>query len=249
VLTLGRVQARPGPGGPLATRQILTSVDVLGGDLLQDQHVDSSWELLARAPGVQLTPFKMGTDAGRFSFRGFNGEGRVNAVKLLIDGVPSNDNAGGMPYLDAVFPQEIAAIEIVRGTNDARHGLNAIAGDVDVLTRSGGNDGYLSLTGGSFGTREVQAGQGVEQGPWSQNYTVAWRDSAGYRAHADALRRSLAGKWFYTDPGQRWRAGLSLRHFRNRALEAGYLDYATARQAPRSSPAYAQADRSERATD
>ncbi|PPU73441.1 TonB-dependent receptor [Xanthomonas melonis] len=245
-LMLGKVEVgAQAPRFPGAA-QVLSSVDVIGGELLHDQHVDYSWELLTRAPGVQVTPFRMGTDAGRFSFRGFNGEGRINAVKLLIDGIPSNDNAGGMPYLDAVFPQDISAIEIVRGTNDARYGLNAIAGSVDVLTRSGGNDGRLSVTGGSFGARELQLGKGVERGAWSQNYVLAWRDSDGYREHADARKRSAAGKWFYTDPDGAFRAGLTTRHYDNHALEAGYLDAATARAAPRSSPAYAQDDRSER---
>ncbi|WP_295913448.1 TonB-dependent receptor [uncultured Xanthomonas sp.] len=248
VLTLGKVQATSPLAAGSSARSVFSSVDILGGDLLQDQHVDYSWELLMRAPGVQVTQFKMGTDAGRFSFRGFNGEGRINAVKLLIDGVPSNDNAGAMPYLDAVFPLDIAAIEIVRGTNDPRYGLNAIAGSVDVLTRSGGNDGRASVTVGSFGTREVQATQGIERGAWSQNYFAAWRDSDGYRDHADARKHAFAGKWFYTDPDGRWRAGLSARDYRNTALEAGYLDYATAQRAPRSSPDYARDDRSQRHT-
>ena len=122
-LTLGTVSINASAAGPLAARNVFSSVDILGGSMLQDQHVDYSWELLTRAPGVQVTQFKQGTDAGRFSFRGFNGEGRINAVKLLIDGIPSNDNAGGMPFLDAVFPLDIEAIEIVRGTNDPRYGL------------------------------------------------------------------------------------------------------------------------------
>ena len=245
-LTLGKVQVNAHTTRGQSAASVLSSVDVIGGALLHDQHVDYSWELLMRAPGVQVTPFRMGTDAGRFSFRGFNGEGRINAVKLLIDGIPSNDNAGGMPYLDAVFPQDISAIEIVRGTNDARYGLHAIAGSVDVLTRTGGNDGRLSVTAGSFGAREVQLGKGIERGAWSQNYVLAWRDSDGYRDHADARKRSVAGKWFYTDPGGAFRAGLTTRYYDNHALEAGYLDAASARAAPRSSPAYAQDDRSER---
>ncbi|MBB3827132.1 TonB-dependent receptor [Xanthomonas arboricola] len=245
-LTLGQVQVREHAQRTPGTARVLSSVDVIGGELLHDQHVDYSWELMMRAPGVQVTQFRMGTDAGRFSLRGFNGEGRINAVKLLIDGIPSNDNAGGMPYLDAVFPQDISAIEIVRGTNDARYGLNAIAGSVDVLTRTGGNDGRLSITGGGFGAREVQLGKGIERGAWSQNYVLAWRGSDGYRDHADARKRSVAGKWFYTDPDGAFRAGLTTRYYDNQALEAGYLDAATARAAPRSSPGYAQDDRSER---
>ncbi|WP_434027368.1 TonB-dependent receptor [[Pseudomonas] boreopolis] len=250
VLTLGTVRAEARAAGErsLPVGRVFSSVDVLGADLVQDQRVDYSWELFARAPGVQVTQFKMGTDAGRISFRGFNGEGRINAVKLLIDGVPSNDNAGGMPYLDAVFPLDIAAIEIVRGTNDPRYGLNAIAGDVNVVTRSGGDEGALSVTAGSFGTRDVQLAKGFEQGPWSQDYFAGWRDSDGYREHARAIKRTFAGKWFYADPEDRWRAGLSTRYFHNDAQESGYLAYADAVARPRSSPAYSDQDRSERQT-
>jgi iron complex outermembrane receptor protein len=247
-LTLGTVTVNANAAGPLPARSVFSSVDILGASLLQDQHVDYSWELLMRAPGVQVTQFKQGTDAGRFSFRGFNGEGRINAVKLLIDGIPSNDNAGGMPFLDAVFPLDMEAIEIVRGTNDPRYGLNNIAGNANVLTRSGGNAGRASLTLGSFGTRELQLAKGIESGNWSQNYFLAWRDSEGYRDHADARKLALSGKWFYTSDDARWRAGLSARYFHNDALESGYLSAEQARTAPRSSPGYAAADRGERET-
>lgn len=247
-LTLGDVTISGQAAGPLSARNVFSSVDILGASVLQDQHVDYSWELLMRAPGVQVTQFKQGTDAGRFSFRGFNGEGRINAVKLLIDGIPSNDNAGGMPFLDAVFPLDMEAIEIVRGTNDARYGLHNIAGNANVLTRTGGNEGRASLTMGSFGTKEVQLAKGLETGNWSQNYFLAWRDSDGYRDHAEAKKLALSGKWFYTSDDQRWRAGLSARYYRNQALESGYLSFAEATKAPRSSPAYAAADRGERET-
>lgn len=245
-LTLGTVKVQGKSSGALPATSVFSSVDIVGASLLEDQHVDYSWELLTRAPGVQVTQFKQGTDAGRFSWRGFNGEGRVNAVKLLIDGIPSNDNAGGMPYLDAVFPLDIEAIELVRGTNDPRWGLNNIAGNANVRTRQGGNEGRASLTLGSFGTRELQLAKGIEDGNWSQNYSLAWRDSTGYREHADAHKLALSGKWFYTSDDKRWSAGLSARYFHNEALEAGYLSYDEARQTPRVSPSYAADDQSER---
>jgi iron complex outermembrane receptor protein len=247
-LTMGTVTIHGKATGPLATRNVSSSVDILGAAVLEDQHVDYSWELLTRAPGVQVTQFKQGTDAGRFSFRGFNGEGRINAVKLLIDGIPSNDNAGGMPYFDAVFPLDIEAIEIVRGTNDPRYGLNNIAGNANVRTRIGGNDGRASLTVGSFGTKEVQLVKGIEHGNWSQNYGVSWRDSDGYRDHADARKLALSGKWFFTSDDRRWRAGAIARYYRNTALESGYLTYEQALAAPRSSPSYAAFDQGERET-
>lgn len=241
-LTLGAVRIDGRSSGALDVRRVFSSVDILGASLLEDQHVDYSWELFSRAPGVQVTQFKQGTDAGRFSFRGFNGEGRVNAVKLLIDGIPSNDNAGGMPYLDAVFPLEIERIAIVRGTNDARYGLHSIAGNADVITRQGGDDGRASLTVGSFGTREVQIAKGWTLGDWQQNYFIGWRDSDGYREHAQARKLALSGKWFYTRADLGWRAGLTARYFHNEAQESGYLTREQAEQTPRLSPSYASTD-------
>lgn len=249
VLTLGKVQVDAKQHGALPARKVITSVDVIGADQVQDQHVDNNWELFARVPGIQLTPTRMGTVGGSFSFRGFNAENRINAVKLLIDGIPSNDNAGSMPFLDSVFPGDIAAIEVVRGTNDARYGLNAIAGDVDIITRSGGNDGRLSVTAGSFGTQDVQLSKGFERGPWSQNYFIGWRASDGYRDHAGAVKRNFAGKWFYTDPDGAWRAGLSTRYYHNSAREPGYFpSYAAASAAARDAVDYARNDKGERMT-
>ncbi|WP_449441309.1 SulP family inorganic anion transporter [Pseudomonas migulae] len=134
-LTLGTVNVQGTASGPLSTSSVLSSVDILGGDILEKMPVNYSWELFSRAPGVMLTEFNQGTTSGKISFRGFNGEGEVNAVKLLIDGIPSNSNDGNMPFMDMIFPMELDSIEVVRGTSDARYGLNNIAGNVNMLMR------------------------------------------------------------------------------------------------------------------
>ena len=81
-LTLGTVtvQGATGSSGPLSTSSVLSSVDILGADILEKMPVNYSWELFSRAPGVILTEFNQGTTSGKISFRGFNGEGEVNAV-------------------------------------------------------------------------------------------------------------------------------------------------------------------------
>lgn len=232
-LVLGDVAVSSNESGPLSARDLASSVDVIGGDLLEQQPVQYSWELFNRAPGVMLTQFNQGTTSGKLSFRGFNGEGEVNAVKLLIDGIPSNTNDGNMPFIDMVFPLDIDSIEVVRGTNDPRYGLHNIAGNASINTRIGGNDGKLRVRYGSFGTRELQLVKGFESGRWSQNYFFAGQAQNGYRGHADAERYSFAGKWFYT--GDAWRAGLILRHYSADADEAGYLDQRGAHADPRQS--------------
>lgn len=209
-----------------STGNVLTSVDVLGGDVAQRQSVDNAWELFARLPGVVLTDFNQGTTSGRFSIRGFNGEGEINAVKLLVDGVPSNDNAGAMTAIDMIAPLDIAGIELVRGTADPRWGLNAIAGSANILTRIGGSYLDARLLGGSFGTMDGQLSAGLERGRFSQNYMVSYRSTNGYRAHADLERLNLAGKWFYDFGGTR--LGAIVRYSDATAQEPGYLTDADA---------------------
>jgi len=247
-LALGSVTVTGEEKGPLSSYNILSSVDYVGRDVLEKQPVQYSWELFNRVPGVMLTQFNQGTTSGKLSFRGFNGEGEVNAVKLLIDGIPSNTNDGNMPFIDMVYPLDIEDIEVVRGTNDPRYGLHNIAGNASINTLQGGNEGKLRLRSGSFDTQELQLVKGIESGNWSQNYFVAYQKSGGYRDHADAERQSFAGKWFYTaDAG--WRAGLIARHYEADALEAGYLTQADAHDDPRQSYLNNATDKGERSMD
>lgn len=220
---------------------ILTSVDRMGGDVAQRADVDNVYELIGQMPGVQVTDFNQGTTSGKFSLRGFNGEGTINAVKLLIDGIPSNSNDGNMPYIDMVFPLGIETIEVVRGTSDPRHGLHAIAGSANILTRSGGTylDGRASL--GSYDTMEGQLAAGIESGALTQNYQVGWRESDGYRDHSYSRRLALSGRWGLA-LGDDVTLGAIARHYEADAEEPGYLTFAASRADPRQTNAYNATD-------
>ena len=145
-IVLGGVTVSGRSSGVLKTRQVLTSVDILGADRIEDRNVAQSWELLGLLPGIQLTETRMGAESGKPTFRAFNGEGYINGIKVLIDGIPSNVNSGNQRFIDMVFPLDIDSIEVVRGTNDPRHGLHAIGGSIDVVTRQGGNYGEARLS-------------------------------------------------------------------------------------------------------
>ncbi len=174
-LSLGEIAVSAGRSGPLSSREVLSSVDLLGSERLAHEQVNNAWELFKRAPGVMTTEFNQGTTSGKLSFRGFNGEGEINAVKLLVDGIPANSNDGNMPYLDAIFPLDIESIEVVRGTNDARYGLNNIAGNAQINTRTGGNYTKGRVSYGSFDTRNTEVSAGLEKNGFSQNYFVGYR--------------------------------------------------------------------------
>jgi len=224
-----------------STDNILTSVDRLGGDVAQDADVDNVFELVGQMPGIQVTDFNQGTTSGKFSLRGFNGEGNINAVKLLIDGIPANSNDGNMPYIDMLFPLNIAGIEVVRGTSDPRYGLHGIAGSANIITRTGGTFVDARASAGSYDTFEGQLAIGLERGNLTQNYQIAARTADGYRDHGHTNRLSLSGKWGLK-LGEAINLGAIARYYDADAQEAGYLTFAQSRANPQMTNAYNATD-------
>lgn len=220
--TMGTVhvhQAR----GQLTAHEVLTSVDVLGAEQIEDKTVTQSWELLGQMPGMQLTETRQGAESGKVSFRAFNGEGYLNAIKTLIDGIPSNVNSGNQRFIDMLFPLEIDYIEVVRGTNDPRYGLHNIGGNINFGTRQGGDYTDARLTFGSFDTREAQIAVGREHGSFAQNYFIGVQASDGYRDHDASEKYSLGGKWFYGSLDDGMRIGLTARAYKQHAEEPGFM--------------------------
>jgi iron complex outermembrane receptor protein len=245
-ITLGKVEARHTTKGPLAANSVLTSVDVMGRDKVEDKNVLNSWELLGQMPGVQLTETRQGAESGKATFRAFNGEGYINGIKTLIDGIPSNVNSGNQRFIDMVFPLEIDYIEVVRGTNDPRYGLHNIGGNLNFATRQGGDYLDARLTYGSFNTREAQLALGKEAGQLAQNYFLGVQASDGHRDHDTSHKYTLSGKWFYTNEDETLRAGLTARAYHHEAQESGFLTAAELAQDRFQSPDKNAHDKSDR---
>ena len=231
---------------PLAVSSLYTSVNVVPAERIEQQSINNNWQLFDQVPGVMLTTFGQGTTSGKLSLRGFNGEGEINAVKLLIDGIPSNSNDGNMPYIDLAPRLDIDTIEVVKGTNDPRYGLHNIAGNANLVTKSGGNYQLGRVSYGSFSTRDLQAAMGKDDGRLSQNYAIGYLDTQGYRNHSDAENAAFSGKWFLHSEDRRYQFGLIARHAEANAREAGYLTREQASTDPLQSPAHNASDEDKR---
>ena len=220
---------------------LLTSVTVIGSDQLQNESVDYPLELLNKIPGVTLTDFNQGVITADVSMRGFNSEGSSPHLRLLVDGIPHNLN-NGHNDLGAIFPLEFESIEVVKGTADARFGLNAVAGSVNVHTHRIFNGQKVKVMAGDFGTLDAQALAGFRSGAFSQTYFAGYRESAGYRDHSELKKHSFAGKWFHTGRADRWRLGVSARIHHFEADAPGYLNRADAAATPTASPVFSNTD-------
>ena len=222
-VTLGKVDVRHGGNNALTANQVFTSVDVMGGDQVETKNVGASWELLGQMPGMQLTETRQGAESGKVTFRAFNGEGYLNGIKTLIDGVPSNVNSGNQRFIDMIFPLEVAYIEVVRGTNDPRYGLHNIGGNINLATRQGGHYTDTRLSVGSFDTHQLQFAMGRERDGFAQNYFVGTQDSNGYRDHDQSRKHTLAGKWFWGTAEDVAQFGITARTYTQRAEEPGFM--------------------------
>lgn len=220
--SMGTVEVRSNRG-QLTANEVLTSVDVLGAEDIEDKNVSQIWELLGLMPGMQLTETRQGAESGKVSFRAFNGEGYLNAIKTLIDGIPSNVNSGNQRFIDMLFPLEIDYIEVVRGTNDPRYGLHNIGGNINFGTRQGGEYTDVRLNYGSFNTRGAQVAVGREYGDFSQNYFAGVLASDGYRDHDASEKYAIGGKWFYGSLEDGMRIGLTARAYHHEAEEPGFM--------------------------
>ena len=226
VMTVGRVVVTA-DGGALSPRRILTSVNVLNKEQIEGQTHYGNFELIGQVPGVMVGEYPgKGMGYGTITMRGFNGEGVLNAVKLLIDGVPSNANDGNTSYIDLVPRIELETIEVVKGTNDPRYGLHNIAGNTSLVTRQGGNYTQAMLTAGSFASQVLQLAKGIETDQFSQNYALSHKKTNGFRQHMEAHATSFSGKWFMKLGQGTSRIGLIVKHLDNDAEEPGYLSRA-----------------------
>ncbi|MCI5130035.1 MAG: TonB-dependent receptor [Candidatus Electrothrix sp. EH2] len=216
------------------------SVDVVAADQIETENVDFSMELMKKVPGTYFGDWNQGVVSGTFSMRGFDSNHDVPAT-LIVDGIPHNFGYGRMD-IQPFLPMEIERLEVVKGTGDPRYGLQNIAGNVNLHTKRGGNTTKAKLLSGSFNTYDASLITGHEEGNFSQNYFVGYRQSDGFRKHSDLRKGAASGKWFYTTTDGDLSIGAIARVFGMDANAPGYMTLEQAANTPEYSPEFARTD-------
>ena len=106
-------------------------------------------ELVTAAPGVAVNGYGGLGQLTTVSIRGSD----AAEVRVFLDGLPLDTAGGGAVDLSRIPRAWIDRIEIVRGAAGATYGPGAMAGAVDVVTRSAAAGSWsATASGGSFGT-------------------------------------------------------------------------------------------------
>lgn len=151
---------------PLETTPV--SVDEVRGADIAVRSVISVDEVLANSAGV-------GVIDGQIDIRGSTGFNWTagSRVLLLLDGHPLiGGDTGGINW-DAIAPEEIAQVEIVKGAGSALYGSSAMAGVINILTRDPSEtpETRVKLT---YGLYDEPA---FEDWIWSENFITRQIDN------------------------------------------------------------------------
>ncbi len=174
-------------------RQTTQSVTILKTEQLAPLQPNRVTTMLQQVPGLHTD--EMGGRSGISSLylRG----GDPNFTLIMLDGIPMNDSTnqrGGSVDLSTVPLDQIDRIEIVRGPLSAFYGSEAMAGAINLITKSGAQDPSIRVLGegGRFDSLKglLQAGGSV--GPLSTNISLS-HTQTGEQVEKDAFSMNSVG--------------------------------------------------------
>ncbi len=138
-------------------------------------------ELLAQEHGITFVNYGGPQTLTTINLRGTNSKQSL----VLIDGMRVNSPTNGLPVLNAIAPNAIDRIEIVRGGASSLYGANAIGGVINVITRQA-SDQPLSLQVdagvGTYATSKYSASLSGSQSGWTYSLYGGYSQSKGFDA-------------------------------------------------------------------
>lgn len=148
-------------------------------------------DLLSREAGLNLKSSSGNDKNASIDIRGM-GDTAVSSVLVMVDGVRLNEVDLSGADLSSIALSEIDRIEIVRGGGAVRYGDGAVAGVINIITRSpktGALRGSVQLETASYDTRALRANLSGGAGDWRIRATAGRALSDGYRQN-NAFNRS-----------------------------------------------------------
>jgi outer membrane cobalamin receptor len=134
--------------------------------------------------------------------------GEADYTKVLIDGVPVNDAGGSFNFAD-LTTDNTSRIELVRGTQSAIYGSDAISGVLQILTHRGVTprpELEFASEGGSFGYNRQYSRLSGDRGPFDYSLSFSHLATAG-RDRNDRYENRV----FTTSLGYRFKEGRQFR--------------------------------------
>lgn len=176
--------------GQTANTTVITRQDI------EDSPQSTLPEILAQQAGIGMRDLNgNNATASTVDLRGFGAAADQNTL-ILLDGRRLNDIDLSAIDWSALPLSAIERIEIVRGGSGVLHGAGAVAGVINIITRSPlrqSNQAVGKVQWGSFNTRDVQLSGNLSGETTGIRITADHYRSDGWRDNNESMQRSLNG--------------------------------------------------------
>lgn len=137
--------------------------------------------------------------AGHIKLRGVGGD-KASAVLLMMDGQPQFAGIYSHQIADFYDTEYVERVEILRGPASVLYGSNAMAGVINVITRSARNNGVkttLMSEYGSYNTWQTSLVNTTRFGRFSSLVSAAYDRTDGLKKNFDAKQANVYAKARY----------------------------------------------------
>ena len=172
-----------------STATVPSSAVVVTARELRATQASTPYDLLRQTAGIELHEQGQGPGfASNASIRGFTSD-HSSDLGTWIDGVPNNEpvngHAEGYNDLNAIIPQMIRSVEVIKGPTSALYGNFALAGALDIHTLERTSGTQLFLSGGSFGRADGTIITGIDRERGGGVLGVRYVHEGGWRPNSD----------------------------------------------------------------
>lgn len=139
---------------PLPQNEMGRSYTVVDREQIERTKPAYMIDILRQVPGMSVSA--TGSSGGTTQVRLRGAEG--NHVLVLIDGIPVLDNSSGEFDFGRLQVADVERVEVLRGPQSAFWGSDALAGVVNIITRSGSRNGFGGSVATEWGTDGTKMG-------------------------------------------------------------------------------------------
>jgi vitamin B12 transporter len=146
---------------PMEQKQVIQSMTVITREDIERRRVTHIAALLADVPGLAVSHSGAVGSQTQVRVRG----AESNHILVMIDGVEANDPASGDDFrFEHMQTADVERIEIVRGPQSALWGTDALAGVINIITRSGRGEADRSVFLEAGSDSMINGGLGLDFG-------------------------------------------------------------------------------------
>lgn len=201
---------------PVTQPDVASSISTIERDLIDQRQSIFATDILRDLPGIAVSRISGFGSQTQVRIRG----AEANHVLVMIDGIQANDPAGSDEFdFSSLTTFDVERIEFVRGPQSALWGSDAVAGVINVTTRSGSEPleagGFLeagSLAtihgGGRFSANSDRSGIDLS----ASYFNTDGNSAASAGGEDDGYENTTLGLKYHWKPSDTTWLGFSARH-------------------------------------